>query len=177
VKTSTLVLIICLVSVAWLSNEYLVSGQGPVIEKWETHNSTFNIRVERRADLHGIMDYWYVFKSAPKGAIRWQEITRQLHGEPIPLPNNQIRFVSDDVGYLFFQLKYAVTVDAGRTWSVFDFGNNPSYSPKKLDYSRIANVEVLADGTGKLTMFRYDITQGQSTLFFTNDYGRHWELR
>jgi hypothetical protein len=176
-KVSTLLVVACLVAATWLSNEFLISGQGPVLEKWEDHNSTFSIRVERRADLYSLMSYWYVFQSSRKGTLRWGEITRQLHGEPVPLPKEQIRFVSDDVGYLFFQLKYAVTVDSGQSWSVFDFGHNPLYSPKKLDYSRIADVKVLPDGTGKLTMFRYDITQGQSTLFFTHDYGRHWELK
>ena len=147
-----------------------------MIEGWETHNSKFSVRVERRADLYGFMSYWYVFRSAPNGAVAWHEVTRQLHGEPVALPKKQIRFVGEDVGYLFFQLKYAVTTDGGQTWSVFDFGNNSSFKPENLDYSRIADVEIKADGIGQLTMFKYDPTHGQSILFFTKDYGKHWNL-
>jgi hypothetical protein len=78
------------------------------------------------------MSYWFVFQSAQNGSIRWREITRQLFDEPNAPPTKQIRFVGEDVGYLFFQLKYAVTTDAGTTWSVFDFGNNPSFQTRTV---------------------------------------------
>ncbi|SRR6266536_346638 len=162
---------------AWIVKGFLIPGQGPVIEQWETHNSKFKIRVQRRADLYGLMTYWYVFQSSRNGAITWREVTRHLHGEPVALPKKQIRFIGEDVGYFFFQLKYAVTVDGGETWKVFDFGNNPSFKPEKLDYSRIADVLIQPDGTGEATMLKYDSRSGQSTLFFTKDYGQHWTLK
>lgn len=161
----------------WIIFGFVLPQQGPVLEQWETHNAKFKIRVQRRHDLYGIMHYWYVFQTAQNESIRWREVTRQLHGEPVALPKDQIRFVSENVGYFFFQLKYAVTVDGGETWSVFDFGNNPKFLPQKLDYSKIAQVEIRPDGTGELTMFRYDMTQGQSTMFVTRDYGQHWVLK
>lgn len=162
---------------SWIAYGFLIPSQGPVIEEWETHNSRFKIRVQRRAHLYGLMSYWYVFQSSSKGSIRWQEVTRHLQGEPIALPKQQIRFVSEDVGYLFFQLKYAVTVDGGATWKVFDFGDNPSFKPKQLDYSRIAEVLIRPDGTGDITMLKYDSRAGQSTLFYTMDYGQKWILK
>jgi hypothetical protein len=176
-KLSTILLVSMLGLSAWIVHGFLLPGQGPVLEEWETHNAKFKVRVQRRADLYGIMSYWYVFQSAQKDSTRWREITRHLYDEPDALPKKQIRFVTKDVGYLFFQLKYAVTVDSGNTWTVFDFGNNPSFKPEDLDYSRIADVEIQPEGTGKLTMFKYDITHGRSTLFFTYDYGQHWVLK
>jgi hypothetical protein len=153
---------------------FILPGQGPVLQEWETHNSKFKIRVQRRHDLYGLMTYWYVFQCAENGSIVWHEVMRQLHGEPVALPKDQIRFVSENVAFIFFQLKYAVTVDGGKTWAVFDFGNNASFKPEQLDYSRIADVDMRADGVGTLTMFRYDSRKGTAPLFITSDYGKHW---
>ena len=175
--STILILVSVLGFTAWIVEGFLLPGQGPVVEEWGTQNTKFKVRVQRRADLYSIMSYWYVFQTAQKGSIRWREITRHLYNEPDALPKKQIRFVNEDVGYLFFQLKYAVTVDSGSTWTVFDFGNNPLFKPQELDYSRIEDVDILPDGTGKLTMFKYDSSQGKSTLFFTNDYGQHWSLK
>lgn len=164
-----------LIAATWLMQS-LILGQGPVLEKGEVSNPKFTIRVERRSDLYGVMHYWYVFSSAQKGDLRWQKVTKHLLGEAVELPTKQLRFVGADVGYLFFQLKYAVTVDAGKTWSVFDFGENGSFKPELLDYSRIADVQISPDGTGHVVMFRYDMRQGQTIKFFTTDFGQHWNL-
>lgn len=175
-KKKLLAFIVITVGSAWILQSVL-RGQGPAIEQAETSNSKFTIRVERRSDLSSMMHYWYVFKSKKKGDLRWHEITKQLHGEPVELPIKQIRFISPDVGYLFFQLKYAVSIDGGETWSLFDFGSHPSYKPEQLDYSRIADVKIQADGSGHVMMFRYDMTQGQAMKFLTKDFGQHWELK
>jgi hypothetical protein len=89
---------------------------------------------------------------------------------------SQTRFVGDEVGYFFFGLKYAVTVDAGESWRVFDFSESPHFNPKENDYSKIADVEISHDGTGALTMCRYDMTQGKVRMFTTRDFGQHWSL-
>jgi hypothetical protein len=173
----TIVIGVGLLMVSWLLSSFVMQGQGPVEEYLDTQNSKFKIRVERRTDLIGPMHYWYVFRSAKNGDATWQEITRDLYGEPIPLPAKQIRFINNDIGYLFFSLKYAVTINAGGSWIVFDFAKNPFFKPKEFDYSKIADVEILPDGNGKLTMFKYDMSQGQSLKFVTKDYGQTWQVK
>lgn len=170
-------LLLCVVVIVGLTLllQSLLMGQGPALEQGQTSNSKFTIKVERRSDLSSMMHYWYVFSSARKGDLRWREITKHLYGEPVELPVKQIRFIGNDIAYFFFQLKYAVTVDAGETWSVFDFGDNPLFKPDQLDYSRIADVKIQEDGTGHVVMFRYDMTRGQEIKFYTKDFGKHWE--
>jgi len=161
----------------WIIFGFVLPGQGPVLKEWETHNSKFTIRVQQRRDLYGYMTYWYVFQSSRNGSIVWHEVMRHLYGEPGAFSKEQIRFVSEDVAFVFFQLKYAVTVNGGSKWTVFDFGENNSFKPEKQGYSRIAEVEMLRNGTGTLTMFRYDTSQGTVPLFITYDYGQHWALK
>lgn len=156
----------------WLFFSFILPGQGPVVEEWQTQNSKFQVRVQRRPDLYGFGTYYYIFDSAPSGSNSWREVVRLLHDEPIPLPKNQIRFVNDEVGFLFMELKYAVTTDGGKTWSVFDFVKQ--YDPQRHDFSRIANVEVLRDGSGTVRMYGFEGTLKESPSFYTEDFGKRW---
>ena len=175
-RPRTAVIIASMVLLCWVTVSFVLPNQGPVDEYYDAQGDNFRVRVERRHDLLGPMHYWYIFRSNRKGEPAWQEVTRQLYGDRIPLPKSQIRFVGENVGYFFFALKYAVTIDAGKSWTVFDFEETPLFKPRENDYSKIADVQISQDGSGSLTMFRYDMTKGKVTMFVTSDYGQHWSL-
>src|ERR1051326_3412453 len=104
-----------------------VSGCGQhkdsLITRWETANQTFRIRVSEYAE-RGPMPTpsgaYYVFESAPLHSGDWNHITTFRHDDQIGIPRDQVRFVHDNIGYVFMGWMYAVTMDGGATWHVWN---------------------------------------------------------
>src|SRR5437588_13061211 len=89
----------------------ILPKRGEVIERWQTGNKTFNIRItmyNERPAIPGFGGAYYAFDSATIGSDRWKQILTFRHDAPVDLPRNQVRFVSDQVGYIFMGWMYAV---------------------------------------------------------------------
>ena len=89
------------------------------------------------------------------------------HDDPVKIPREQVRFISDQVGYVFMLYHYGVTVDGGVTWFVW-------YAPKDLPNWRqtrptIDNIRLLPDGTG--TMALRSSTDQPAPELHTSDFG------
>lgn len=142
------------------------------IERWETTNNRFKIRVIAHPEEGGFVGgAYYVFQSTGTDNDNWHEIMIVHHDDPVKIPREQIRFVSDRVGYVFMLYNYAVTLDDGITWSVW-------YAPSDLPQWRdtranIENVQILPDGTG--TMSLRTSTDEKAPELYTSDYGKHWQ--
>lgn len=142
------------------------------IERWETANDTFRIRVTAHPEENGgvVGGAYYVFWCVREGEANWREIMTVRHDDPVKIPREQVRFISDQVGYVFMLYNYAVTVDGGITWFVW-------YGPEDLPHWRqtranIDNVRILPDGTG--TMALKSSTDLAAPELHTKDYGKHW---
>lgn len=150
------------------------SRRGQITDTWETANKTFKVRVRRYAEDNGgfVAGAYYVFESAPLGSENWAQIMTFRHDDPVEIPREQVRFVNDQIGYAFMVYKYAVTVDAGRTWFTW-------YAVKDLPDWRLTrpvidNVEIDPDGKGIMMLTQLATRSKGAAVLRTLDYGRHW---
>lgn len=152
-------------------------GRGEILEKWQAENKTFKIRVssykETQANVNGA---YYRFESAALGSNDWREIVTFRHDDQPKIPSEQIRFLNDDIGYLFMGWMYAVTTDAGRSWSVWTAEKDlPNW--QCCNYGLIQDVTVTQDGRGLMRLNPVGNRPGEVPELQTNDYGKHWQAR
>lgn len=169
-----LIAVICMV-VAYCGVAFACHSQrGQVTDTWETANRSFKVRVKRYAEENGgfIAGAYYIFESAPVGSDNWSEVMTFRHDDPVEIPRDQVRFVNDEVGYVFMVYKYAVTIDGGRTWFTW-------YAVKDLPDWRnarpvIDDVQVDPLGIGRMKLTLVASESARATTLHTTDYGRHW---
>lgn len=148
--------------------------RGAVLENWQTENKTFKIRVtsyeEKGANVNGA---YYVFESGAVSTNSWREIVTFRHDDQPRIPADQVRFVNDQIGYLFMGWIYAVTTDSGVSWSVWDATKDlPDW--QCCNYRLIRGVKLAADGKGTMTLNPIPQRRGEVPELHTGDYGRHW---
>lgn len=151
-------------------------GRGAVLEKWQTENKTFKVRVisyeEKGANVNGA---YYVFESVAGNSNAWREIVTFRHDDQPKIPADQVRFVNDQIGYLFMGWTYAVTTDSGVSWSVWDATKDlPMW--QCCNYRLIRDVQLSADGKGTMILNPIPQRRGEVPELHTGDYGRHWNL-
>ncbi len=104
-------------------SQFLMPSQmGSVEEVWETSNRTFKLQIERRAEENGgfISGAYYIYKSKPENSDNWQTIFIERHDDPNPVSTNSVRFIDSKTAYVFFGSKFAVTLDGGENWAIWD---------------------------------------------------------
>jgi hypothetical protein len=146
---------------------------GDVIETWETQNDTFRIRAtvyDEKGTAPAPGGGYYVFESSPSGVDKWQKIMTFRHDDPVPIPRNQVRFVNQQVAYIFMGWLYAVTVDGGQSWSVWDASKDNQLS-KSYNYDMIREVNISDDGRGNMVL---NLTGNKREELSTKDFGTHW---
>lgn len=151
---------------------------GDTVESFETWNHSFKLRVDRHAEVGTFMPVvagaYYVFRSAPVGSGAWHDIMTFRHDDPNPIPRDQVRFLNERVGFVFMGWMYAVTTDAGATWSVWDSSRDlPQW--QCCNYRLIQDVHLQPDGTGSMTL-NVIPGRGEVTSLRTKDFGRHWSV-
>jgi hypothetical protein len=149
-------------------------GRGEVLEKWQTENRTFKIRVtsyeETGANVNGA---YYRFESAALGSNDWREIVTFRHDDQPKIPADQVRFVNDHIGYVFIGWVYAVSTDGGVNWSVWDARRDlPNW--QCCNYALIRDVNIAENGSGVMRLNPIQDRRGEVPELHTNDYGRHW---
>lgn len=156
-------------------NLFFPSRRGEVAESWITTNNTFKIRVDKHSEKNGgfVAGAYYVFQSAKEGQENWTEIIVSRHDDPIDIPRQQVRFVKDQVGYLFMNYKFAVTTDAGTTWFTWDAVKD--LSDWKSSRATIKEVHIELNGAGVME-FNSFTNQAAPTLY-TEDFGRTWRFK
>jgi len=162
----------------WPLFSMLVIGPyaGPVNESWQTSGHALQVRVDVHPERNSFEPgAYYVFRSAPVGSDAWRDIMTFRHDDPVPIPQDQIRFVNDRVAFVFMGWMYAVTDDGGRTWTVCDAGHN---LPNWLccNYRLITDVQLNADGTGAMMLNPIQDRRGEVPQLHTRDFGRHWSV-
>jgi hypothetical protein len=139
--TAVLVILICALYAL------LLPKRGKVIERWQTGNDAFEIRVtaySERPSLPGLGGAYYVFESKTVGSDRWVEALTFRHDTPVEIPRDQVRLVNDQIGYVFMGWMYSVTTDAGATWKVWNAEDDlPGW--QCCNYNLIQDVRVAPD--------------------------------
>ena len=148
---------------------------GDKVESFETSNQMFKVRVDMHSEVGGFMPVvggaYYVFRSAPDGSDAWHDIMTFRHDDPIPIRRDQIRFVTDRVGFAFMGWMFASTSDGGATWSVWDARADSKWC---CNYELIQDVRLEPDGTGTMTLKPVENPTGEKPERHTKDFGRHW---
>jgi hypothetical protein len=154
---------------------FLSPRMGKVIQTWVTTNNTFKIRVNRHAEENGgfVGGAYYVFQAAKQDSDNWIEIMVVRHDDPIDIPRQQVRFVNDQIGYAFMKYKFAVTIDEGITWSVWDAVNN--LQDWKLTRASISDVHIEPNGDGAMKLVSF--TDRSPPNLFTKEYGKTWFVK
>jgi hypothetical protein len=179
ISSGVLVVIIGIIVVLnWGLVSMLVIGPyaGPVSESWQTSGHALQLRVDVHPEQNSfVAGAYYVFRSAPVGSDAWRDIMTFRHDDQVPIPQDQVRFVNDRVAFVFMGWMYAVTVDGGRTWAVWDAGHN---LPNWLccNYRLITDVQLNPDGTGTMTLNPIQDRRGEVPQLRTRDFGRHWSV-
>ena len=153
------------------------ASRGGRLQSWETANSSFKIRVtsyeEKGTSLPGT---FYVFESGKVGTEVWREFMVLRHDDRPALPNDQIRFVNERIGFVFMGWMYAITTDGGESWSVWNAAKDvPDWNWSK--YGVISDVRIEPDGAGKMVLKSIADPNRQVPDFWTTDFGRHWKVK
>lgn len=147
---------------------------GPQLGMWETLNHGLRIRIveydEKGALLAGT---YYLFESAKPNTDQWQKVMMFRHDDRVEIPRDQVRFVNEDVIFVFMGWVYAITTDRGISWSVWD-ASRDLQGWRCCNYGLIKNVDVRPDGTGTMTLSPIPGREGEVPELRTRDYGLHW---
>ena len=150
--------------------------RGKAFDRWESDGDGFKIRVtayEEEGRSPSAPRPYYIFESNGLGPDDWREImTVQDESRP-DIPKDHVRFVNDRVAYVFMGSRYAVTTDAGRTWSLWDAAKT---LPRSVlgNYRGLEQVSLAADGKGTMQLEAATQVGGQGPDLKTTDYGYHW---
>lgn len=165
-----------------------VSGGGPrsdpgtVFEEREFSLDGFTVRVvAARENFHwGPIPLPTV---VPGGHYRFEANTGDdtveamtfRHDDPLPVPDECVVQVNKQVAFVFMGWKYAVTTDAGVSWSVWDAALDlPGFRAKEhANYRFIDSVTLNADGNG--IMHINPIRWPPDKTLVTRDFGRSWQ--
>lgn len=154
------------------------SSRGKILEIWKTSNSTFSVQVSAYAEENGgfVAGAYYVFSSAKSGTNSWHEFMVFKHDDPVPIPRDQVQLAKDKMGYVFMGWMYAVTIDGGGNWSVWNaLTDLPNWTYG--NYGIIQTVIISADGSGTMTFSPIPERRGEPPVLCTKDYGRHWIVK
>ncbi|HLL72022.1 MAG TPA: hypothetical protein VK363_11345 [Pyrinomonadaceae bacterium] len=165
-----IILIALIVAVVGISKPWI----GGVIETWETQHGSVKVRVENRAEnIAWLPGAYYVFQSSLPGSNSWREIMTFRHDDPGRIPRENVRFVNEQLGYVFMGWMFAVTTDGGSTWSVWDAEKDlPNWDC--CNYGLIKDVRIEADGRGVMILDSSPQRRGEVPELRTNDFGQHW---
>jgi hypothetical protein len=180
-KNNKTLIIVCLVPALFITSCYLVLSprKGEVFDTWETANKNFKIRVMARTEENTFPTpggAYYVFQSATLESEQWQDVITFRHDDPIPIPHEQIRFINDEIAYVFIGWVYAVTSDSGRIWNSWDARKDlPDW--ECCNYKLIKEVNLSSEGSGSMIFNPIPQRSGEVPELYTNDYGKHWNIK
>jgi hypothetical protein len=169
-KRAALVVVICSVSAASLYFAFKrhVYVAGCITRTWVSPGDVFSVRL-----LANTRCGEYVFQSDPTGSGRWNEVFRFQHEARPQIPQEEVRFLSENMGYIFIGRMYAVTTDGGRGWSVWDPKAEMTEGSINIDRA-IQEVRLGLDGRGWMRIGPQSESEQQQLV--TRDYGKSWAV-
>jgi hypothetical protein len=147
----------------------------PVLDRWQTGNAVFEIRVTEYEEKHfPLSKFCYVFEANRRGSTDWREILTVRTDDDIEIPRKQVRFLNDRAAYVFMTNKYAITTNGGDSWSVWEADKataNVNYPGQAF----IEDVNVNLDGSGTLVLVLH-LNPKQVKKLHTEDFGHSWKF-
>ena len=140
-------------------------------DAYEASNTNIKIRI-LSYEMEGVSPkgFYYTFECDSKGLNDWQGFLTFRQDNYISPPQNQIHIVNDKIAYVYMGWLYAITVNGGETWEYWNAEDDlPSW--KCCDSKLIQNVQVIADGSGTMTL---NSQASKPSNLYTKDYGKSW---
>lgn len=139
----------------------------------EKENATFRVRITAFREARGFGQVlggaYYVFETQKHNKLEWKRFMVYNYDDPIPIDDNSIGFVNDDVGYVVMINKFAVTADQGTNWSMWDISRIESLKDDRS--CRIQRVSILENGNGSMHIK----CNNSSNILSTTDFGVSWK--
>lgn len=112
---------------------------------------------------------FYVYEAIDRSGIN-TEIMSFRHDDIQPIDANSIRFVTESTAYVFNGWKFAVTVNGGKDWTIWD-AEASLQGWRCCNYYLIKTVELDERGIGKMYL---NSNNKEIGILHTNDFGRTW---
>ena len=115
----------------------------------------------------------YIFQVKQGNAENWREIMSFEYDDPIDISKENIHLLNENVAYIFFGRRFAVTTDNGRNWKIWDAKKDlPNWECCTYDF--IKSVNLLEDGSGTMTLKPDSNKRGEISELKTKDFGKTW---
>jgi hypothetical protein len=143
----------------------------------EIPGAVFTVRVSAFPEEHGgfVRGAYYRFESFPSGGKSWVSAMEFRHDDPVPIPRQDVKFLTPKSAYAFMGWKYAVTTDGGNHWHVWNAEKDLA-GWQCCNYRLIKEVELDQNGSGKMLLRPIPGRPGEVPKLVTSDFGWHWTL-
>jgi len=136
-------------------------------------NASFSVKItayrERRSFGHVLGGAYYVFEAKKRDEPNWKRFLVVAYDDPEPIDKNSIALVNEKTGYGFMHKKFAVTTDAGSTWSIWDFSKIDSLKDDRSCW--IQKVNIGENGSGAMEVK----CNKSAPILSTKDFGVTWK--
>ena len=141
----------------------------------EIPGPAFTVRISAFPEEHGgfVAGAYYRFESRPSDGKNWVTAMEFRHYDPVPIPKQNVRFLSTRSAFVFMGWKYAVTTDGGKHWQVWNAEKDLA-GWQYANYGLIKEVELEQNGAGKLILNPIAGHPGEVPVLVTSDFGAHW---
>lgn len=141
----------------------------------EIPGPAFTIRISAFPEENGgvVSGAYYRFESRPSDGKNWVTAMEFRHDDPVPIPKQNVRFLSTRSAFVFMGWKYAVTTDGGNHWQVWNAEKDLA-GWRYANYGLIKEVELEQNGAGKLILNPIVGHPGEVPVLVTSDFGAHW---
>jgi len=135
-------------------------------------NASFSLKItayrERRSFGQVLGGAYYVFEAKKRDEPNWNRFLVIAYDDPEPIDKKSIALIDEKTGYTFMHRKFAVTTDAGKSWSLWDISKIGSLKDDRSCW--IDQVSINENGNGAM-----EVKCNKSvTALSTKDFGVTW---
>jgi hypothetical protein len=171
VVSAAVLLVLVVVVLMYLGGLIFPKKSNKVIGSREVNWGQLRIRITAFSEVNSFdPGAYYVFETID-GSNNSSEIMTFRHDEPVPINDNSIRILNDGIAYVYMGWMYGVTIDSGRTWSIWDASKELS-NWKCCNYGLINDIRLNEDGTGEMRLS--DSQNNIAEVLYTTDFGKTW---
>jgi len=135
-------------------------------------NASFSVKItayrERRSFGQVLGGAYYVFEAKKRDEPNWKRFLVIPYDDPEPIDKKSITLVDEKTGYTFMHRKFAVTTDAGKSWSLWDVSKIDALKDDRSCW--IDKVSINENGNGTM-----EVKCNKSpSILSTKDFGVTW---
>lgn len=152
----------------------------PIIQKpFQTFekeiNETYSIQFSAyEVNCLIICDAEYALKSFSGRKMIGKRLLTITGADPIKISPERLVVKNKNIAYFSIFNKFAITIDGGKTWSVWDsYKHQKLFEGKRIGW--ITEVEINSNGTGKMKFEDWDHKLSEYFFLTTRDFGKTWQ--